>query len=88
MTHPLADLVYDALFDLESEEDLETALIDWSQLTPLERSFASAHLRWLGNAQLAELTDAVRALTTLVEDLATRPSRPPDVIDAVEVDDG
>lgn len=86
MTHPIADLVYDALFDLETEEDLETALIDWAELTPLERSFTAAHLRWLGNRRLGELTDAVRALTTLVEDLGTRPARPPDVIDAEVID--
>lgn len=86
MTHPFVDLVYASLFDLETEEDLEAALIDWSELTPLERSFTAAHLRYLGNAQLVELTDVVRALHSLVEDLATRPSRPPDVIDAEVID--
>ena len=42
MTHPFVDLVYASLFDLETEEDLEAALIDWSELTPLERSFTAA----------------------------------------------
>lgn len=87
MAHPFAESLYASIFDVDTEEELEQSLLDWSQFPGTERSFASAQIGWLLNERVQELTEAVRAVRGLLEDLATRPERPPDIIDAEVVDE-
>lgn len=86
MAHPYAEFLYASLFDVDTEEELEQSLQDWSEFTPAERSFASAQIGWLLTERVRELTEAVRAVHGLVEDVATRPARPPDILDAEVID--
>jgi len=87
MAHPYAESLYASIFDVDTEEELEQSLLDWSQFPSAERSFASAQIGWLLNERVQELTEAVRAVHSLLEDLATRPEHPPDIIDAEVVDE-
>ncbi len=86
MAHPFAESLYASLFDVDTEEELEQSLLDWSQFPNTERSFASAQIAWMLTERVRELTEEVRLTRSLLEDLATRPERPPDVIDAEVVD--
>lgn len=85
MAHPFAESLYTAIFDVDSEEELERSLEDWMEI-PAERSFAATQIHWLLVERVDELTAAVRGIQTLLEDLATRPEQPPDIIDAEVVD--
>lgn len=81
-----AEALYEALFEVETDEELEASIADWTDLSGPERSFALAHLTWMLVRRMDELGSAVRDLRDLVEDVATRPGRPPDVIDAEVID--
>lgn len=81
-----AEALYEALFETETDEDLEASVADWSDLSAAERSFALAQLTWMLLRRVDSLGGAVRDLREVVEDVATRPGRPPDVIDAEVID--
>ena len=86
MAHPYAESLYASIFDVDTEEELDRSLLDWAQFPSAERSFAAAQIAWLLTERVQELTEAVRAVHGLLEDLATRPEHPPDVLGAEVVD--